>query len=304
MKKLALVIACIVGCVTPSRLDADVLAGLTPRPGKRTTTFALIIGVNRSVNKKHPTLEFADDDALRFYGYFKEIGDKTYLLTRPDADSLKLHQGSKVTWAPTLEKLREKVTAIKRDIENRLDKQSPVELFIVFTGHGDVDSKGRGYLALEDAQLTAEDLRKEILDPLNASTFHRVHLIIDACKAHSTFNRRGPKKSSTTAITGGHAAFRFVYADMPNVGLLSATSAVDAATLESRELQAGVLSHSLLSGLAGAADTSGDGNVTYRELASFAQRSFNAIPNRHFRPTMFLRDPWSRKNNSTLVRIQ
>ena len=188
MKKLALVIACIVGCVTPSRLDADVLAGLTPRPGKRTTTFALIIGVNRSVNKKHPTLEFADDDALRFYGYFKEIGDKTYLLTRPDADSLKLHQGSKVTWAPTLEKLREKVTAIKRDIENRLDKQSPVELFIVFTGHGDVDSKGRGYLALEDAVAAIEFMlvRPEAVgDIYNVVTLNAtLDQVIDAVRSY------------------------------------------------------------------------------------------------------------------------
>lgn len=57
------------------------------------------------------------------------------------------------------------------------------------------------------------------------------------------------------------------------------------------QLQAGVFSHEVRSGLWGAADADGDGRVSYREIAAFVERANVAIPNERFRPDLYARPP-------------
>jgi hypothetical protein len=52
-----------------------------------------------------------------------------------------------------------------------------------------------------------------------------------------------------------------------------------------------VFSHEVRSGLYGAADADGDGQITYREIAAFVQRANDAIPNERFRPEVHARPP-------------
>ena len=60
--------------------------------------------------------------------------------------------------------------------------------------------------------------------------------------------------------------------------------------------QAGVFSHEVRSGLYGAADANGDGQVSYREIAAFIERANAAIPNERFRPEVYAKEPTSGRN--------
>jgi hypothetical protein len=56
-----------------------------PNPDRQ--MFALIVGVNQSVDASLPMLLYADDDAVRYHELFRTLGARTYLLTRPDANT-------------------------------------------------------------------------------------------------------------------------------------------------------------------------------------------------------------------------
>jgi hypothetical protein len=75
-----------------------------------------------------------------------------------------------------------------------------------------------------------------------------------------------------------------------SVGLLFSTSSAK----ESHEwagFQAGVFSHEVRSGLYGAADANGDGQVSYREMAAFIDRANASIANERYRSEVFARPP-------------
>ena len=50
-------------------------------------TFALIIGVNKSIDPDLQDLHYADDDAARYFELFRSLGARTYLLTNPDKNT-------------------------------------------------------------------------------------------------------------------------------------------------------------------------------------------------------------------------
>ena len=54
-------------------------------------SFALIVGVNRSVDADVAQLRYADDDAARYLDLFRSLGARSYVLTRPDANTQRLH---------------------------------------------------------------------------------------------------------------------------------------------------------------------------------------------------------------------
>lgn len=77
---------------------------------------------------------------------------------------------------------------------------------------------------------------------------------------------------------------------LPKVGVFLSTSA-DGEVFEWSELGAGIFSHAVRSGLAGAADANGDGRVTYAELRAFVEVATREVKNPRYRPTVFARGP-------------
>src|SRR6185295_5547006 len=65
--------------------------------------------------------------------------------------------------------------------------------------------------------------------------------------------------------------------------------------------QAGVFSHEVRSGLYGAADANGDGQVSYREMAAFIERANASIANEKYRSEVFARPP---KNSDILMDLR
>ncbi len=261
------------------------LAFLAPRfAAAATQRLALVIGVNRSVDRNVPALRFADDDAARYFDLFDALQIPAELVTRLDADTRKLHEkAAKLAREPRLGSFDSAVAALAARARAAEAKGIKSVLYVVYAGHGNVEN-GAGYIALEDARLTGKELEARLLDKVKAE---RTHFVIDACQSFFVAYARGP---------GGERRKVAGFSDLgalgerPDVGVLLSTSSAR----ESHEwarVQAGVFSHEVRSGLYGAADADRDGVVTYREIAAFVARANAAIVNERYRPEVYARPP-------------
>jgi hypothetical protein len=265
--------------LTGSSLVAAEAVGAEPPAA----TFALIVGANRSVDGDLKPLFYADDDAARYQALFGSLGARTVLLTRLDANTLRVLPTALVSAAPDRRSLEAAVEGLAAEVRDARARGLRTVLYFVFAGHGKVGD-GRAHLGLEDHRLTGEDIDRLILRAVAAE---ESHLIVDACYSYFLAYQRGPggrvRPVQGFSQLGGQL-------DRPDVGMLLSTSA----TRESHEwdgFQAGVFSHEVRSGLHGAADIDGDGQISYREIGAFVVRANAAIQNERLRPDVFARPP-------------
>jgi hypothetical protein len=268
----------------PLALLAAAAPARAASPGQRPLeAFALVLGVNRSVDKDSPPLRYADDDAVRFRHLFQMVGIRTVALARLDDNTRRLHPGEPELPAPRLEALQRAVDQLATQVAAARAAGRRTELYLVYAGHGKADGRS-GYVTLEDARLRGADLLARIIQPVGAD--HN-HVIVDACQSYFAVLGRGPG-GSRRALRG--------FSDLgpigerPDVGLLLSTSSAR----ESHEwaaFQAGVFSHEVRSGLYGAADADGDGLISYFEIASFVERANASVPNEQYRPDIFAKPP-------------
>lgn len=246
--------------------------------------FALVIGANQSIDANLAPLKYADDDAARYLELFRLLGARTYLLTRLDENTRRLHpQAAAEAEEPKKAAYDRALAQLTKDVALAAERGVETSVYVVYAGHGNV-SDGVGYVTLEDARITGSDLAQAVLR-IPAT---RVHVIVDACSSYFLAYGRGP---------GGErrplAGFRQSgLLEDKRVGLLLSTTS----TRESHEweaFQGGVFSHEVRSGLYGGADADGDGVVSYREIAAFVARANAAVPNERYRPDVFARPPAS-----------
>jgi hypothetical protein len=262
-------------CLAPLHLRAE---------DNQKALFALIIGVNQSVDEELKPLQYADDDAARYFDLFRSLGARAYLLTRPDENTSRLHpQAMAEAYQPRQEQLDRVLDLLAENVRQARERNVGAVLYFVYAGHGKVKD-GQGTITLEDAHLSGKQLAEQVVGQVGAD---QVHLIVDACYSYFLAHTRGP---------GGHRrsihGFSQVdsLAGLKNVGMLLSTSS----TSESHEweaFQAGVFSHEVRSGLYGPADANRDGQVSYREIAAFVEQANSPIPNDRFRPRVFARPP-------------
>jgi hypothetical protein len=261
--------------------------------GGKVATFALIVGSNVSVDADLPPLKYADDDAATYLDLFRVLGARTYLLSRLDDNTRRLHaQAAAEALEPRRAALEQAVAQITTDVTRARDRQVETVLYIVYSGHGNV-LDGEGYVTLEDMRITGADLAR-IVASIPAT---RVHVIVDACASYYLAYSRGPG-GERRPLSGFQDSSQL--ANDPRVGLLLSTSSAR----ESDEwdgFQAGVFSHEVRSGLYGAADADGDGRVSYREIAAFIRQANRAIPNDRFRPQVLARAP---RGSDTLLDLR
>jgi hypothetical protein len=278
MRRLSLMLAAAI-LLLAGRARAD-----RPPEGAQYAVFALIVGVNTSVDPGTPTLHYADDDAARYLDLFRSLGARTYVLTRLDENTQRLHpQLAAEALLPVRSDFDRAVAAVARDVQQARDRRVKTLLYFVYAGHGNV-KEGRGYITLEDAQLDAEALDAQVVDAVHAD---RTHFIVDACDSYFLALGRGPGGQRREAH--GFAGWQGLRV-RDSVGLLLSTSSAR----ESHEwsgFQAGVFSHEVRSALYGAADADGDGQVSYQEASAFIERANQAIPNEQYRPNVYARAP-------------
>jgi hypothetical protein len=212
--------------------------GAEARP--RNAVFALIMGVNRSVDAELKPLLYADDDAVRYQELFRSLGARTQLLARLDRETTALSpQAAAEALPPTRSYLGTVVSLFASEIAMARERGVKTTLYVLYAGHGNVDGEV-SYLTLEDARLTGDQLAREILDPIGAD---ENHLIVDACYSFLLVGERGPG-GERRKVQGFSATSEL--GRRSNVGLLLSTSSGD----ESHEwgaFQAGIFSHEVRS---------------------------------------------------------
>jgi len=219
--------------------------------------FALIVTNNRSLGQQRPDLQYADDDGARFHSLFSMVtpGDRVQLLTRFDAGSGRLfpHLAARVR-PPTRRSLNQALERVANRVKQARAAGDRTIFYFVFAGHGHV-KRGKGYLELQDGALGPDELEREVLGRVKAEL---VHLVLDSCNSFFVINPRKPggrRWATPRDMTRGFSK-RF-----PHVGVVLSTSAAGE-VYEWSEIQSGIFSHEVRSGLSGVADINRDGRVT------------------------------------------
>lgn len=186
-----------------------------------------------------PTLRYAESDAKSFAQVLKDMGG-----VNPQ-NVLQVKEPSVASLQKELDKLDKKIA------ENK-SSSGRDEVLVYYSGHA--DDKG---LRLGSEVYAWKALRSRI-DALHADVKIAV---IDACGS-----------GAITRAKGGVAVPAFMMdasSDMKGYAFIT-SSTQDESSQESDKLQGSFFTHSLVSGLRGAGDLSGDGKVTLSEAYQFA----------------------------------
>ncbi|MBR5412183.1 MAG: caspase family protein [Fibrobacter sp.] len=209
------------------------------------------IAINRYVfavsanngGKGRPVLRYAESDARAFANVLSQMGgvpkQNVYRVTEPSVASLQNQ----------LDALDKKLQASK---SAKGDANSREEVLVYYSGHA--DEKG---LRLGEEIYSWKEFRKRV-DALHADVKIAV---IDACGS-----------GAITRAKGGVAVPAFMVdksSDMKGYAFIT-SSTQDESSQESDKLKGSFFTHSLVSGLRGAGDVSGDGKVTLSEAYQFA----------------------------------
>lgn len=266
---------------------------------KKTKRFALIVANNDSVDPDVESLEYADDDGARYYELFRSFADEATLLTTLDKESQRIFpKVARRTLPPSRNQLERAVGKLAKKIEKAREKGMEAELYLVFTGHGNVDEHGEGYLSLMDSKLRRSDLYREIIRPVDADF---THLIVDACHAYFMVHSRGGSGENWEDDRSGETLNEQLAAYLADrksdrgdsrrtVGVIVSTAGT-AEVHEWSRYRAGVFSHELRSGLLGAADANSDGDVTYPELEAYLVAANSAVTNPRARINVYAHPP-------------
>ncbi len=227
--------------VQVTRVLALLVLMLALPAGADSRRIAIVVGNNAGA-KDLPPLRYAESDAGKFARVMVELGDVS-------PDDILLLQGRKVSdLERAIADARERVQAFKHMPDTR------TVLVFYFSGHSDGESIELGGEKLPYARL------KALLTGTGADL--RV-AIVDACRSGGGFREKGGKPSdpfiiklTDTLVASGEAFIT--------------SSAADESALESNEVMGSYFTHNLISGLRGAADTSGDKLVTLAEAYRYA----------------------------------
>jgi hypothetical protein len=247
-------------------------------------SFAVVVGNNKSLGRRRPDLHYADDDAARYFEILETIAPgRVSLLADFDRDSERLFPRARTrASSATLQNLEATGKKLAEEVRAARAAGHDTELYFVFAGHGDV-AHGEGFVELGDARFHSRELERW----LRGIPFGRAHVILDSC---NSFFMLGVRKPGGRHFATSEDAARALSSRLPNVGVFLSTSA-EGETFEWSEIQSGIFSHVVRSGLLGAADADADGAVSYLELAAFVDTATAEVRNPSMRPHVFARGP-------------
>jgi hypothetical protein len=269
-------------------------------PAQPPRTYALIVAHNGSADEGVAPLRYADDDGARYHELFSAFADRVTLLTELDADSQPIFPHvTPHTRPPTRPQLARAVREFKAALAADRAAGRESEVYLIFTGHGNIDDKNQGYLSLSDGKLTRAELYRDVLGELDGATYR--HVLIDACHAYFMVQSRGGgwrDDRSGEAPRGEFAAYLAQRKGrkggeqvLPStVGAILSTAGT-AEVHEWSKFRAGVFSHELRSGLLGAADVDGDKQITYAELEAYLAAANEGVVNPKARLNVWLKAP-------------
>lgn len=249
-------------------------SGLLAQPQR----LAVVVGNNHPLpDSDYDTLQYADDDAIRFARFFRGIDAQVFLLTTPDSDTVK-----RFGQLPVKAKRpsRENLTAVLQQLQRLLLEKAgqQTEVFFYFSGHGSVTA-ANAYLHLADGKFTRSDLYNQVVQPLEVD---RLHIIIDSCHSYFLVNPRGERLPATEEANQ--------LQHFPAAGFLLSTSKRKEVH-EWSGYKAGVFSYQLLGAMMGAADLDNNGQVTYGETHAYLAAANSKIVDERARIEPFVHYP-------------
>ena len=200
--------------------------------------YAIYIGCNDG-GKERDKLLYASSDAQNFQKIMSEIGGVQ------DSNSYILID-------PTKERIDDTLAKISSKINNNKSNAKRSEFIFYYSGHSDEES-----ILLGETAYDYSTLKHAISDV--PSDIHIV--ILDSCYSGNFIRTKGGQKKKPflmddSSVVKGHA-------------YLSSSSAREYSQ-ESDDIESSYFTNAMITGLRGAADTSGDSKVTLNELYSYA----------------------------------
>ena len=200
--------------------------------------YAIYIGCNDG-GKEREKLLYASSDAQNFQKIMSEIGGVQ------DSNSYILID-------PTKEKIDDTLAKISSKIDSNKMNSKRSEFIFYYSGHSDEES-----ILLGETAYDYSTLKHAISDI--PSDIHIV--ILDSCYSGNFIRTKGGQKKKPflmddSSVVKGHA-------------YLSSSSAREFSQ-ESDDIESSYFTNAMITGLRGAADTSGDNKVTLNELYSYA----------------------------------
>lgn len=231
------------------------LAWLTPAAAfAGVERFAVVIGNNQGL-ASDGALKYAESDASRVFDVLRELG------SFQPANMVLLRGEDAATVQQTLISVNDRI----RNTLSLPDAQAM--LFVYYSGHADADNLHLGGTRLPITQLAQ-------LARGSSANFRLV--VLDACRS-----------GALTRVKGGKIRAPFDVAErVPEEGLAFLTaSAADEDAQESDELRSSFFTHALVSGLLGAADRDGNGEVAIDEAYRYAYEGTIRATSRTFSGT-------------------
>ena len=206
-----------------------------------TRRLAIVVGNNAGTGEM-PPLRYAESDAGKMARVLVELGDV-------NAEDVMLLQGQKVQAVErAITEARDRVAFLKRSPDVR------TVVYFYFSGHSDGEAIEVGHEKLAYSRLKA----------LLTGTGADVRLVVvDACRSGAGLREKGGKPVDSFTI-------RLADTLQATGEAFITSSAADEAALESSEVMGSYFTHNFISGLRGAADTSGDKLVTLAEAYKYA----------------------------------
>ena len=269
------------GRTLPFALAGLFLLGLLSTAHAADRRFAVVVGYNDSNDPDLDSLKYADDDALRTAELLSNVTETVTVLAQLDEETARLRPDAQ-TMPPTRQVLLQALAEIREEMKSAREAGDRPVLYFVYSGHGNYDAEGRGYVHLRGGRFTTRDLYRHVIEPSEGDP---VILMVDACNAALLVNSRGKKPERRVAR---RSTLRLE--DHPNVGVILASSTVGE-THEWGRYLAGIFSHEVRSGLLGPADVDDDGRVTFPELAAFVAAANARVTNPNVRVSPYIRPP-------------
>lgn len=200
--------------------------------------FAMVVGANDG-GKDRVKLRYAVDDAKTFLKVMNKIGGIFPI------DSLLYIEPDRRTFIKGLKKLHKMVAQAKAQAKK-------IEVIFYYSGHSNEEAIMLGNQRLYYAEI------KKAIDSLPAD----VHIaVLDSCSS-----------GAFTRLKGGRHRAPFLFDssnDMKGYAFMTSSSS-DEASQESDKIRSSFFTHSLVTGLRGAADMTQDGRITLSEAYQFA----------------------------------
>ena len=201
--------------------------------------FAVVVGADRGAAGSS-TLRYAERDAAKMVDLLREVGGipatRIHLLTDTDADAV-----------------RARLSRIEEEI-SRANQDASTLLLFYYSGHATAEA-----MELGNSRLPMEEIKAY----LKSSVATMRVALVDACHSGALVRHKGGRRVDAFPLS----------MDLDATGYAVLTSsAASERSQESDELRGSFFTHFVVSGLRGAADTSGDDEVTLDELYRYTYR--------------------------------